>query len=81
MKRTRLTLLSLVLVAAMLVSLSSCNRDPGTESSQPTSGSEQVDNGTYTYTDAVGVMAANWNPHTYRNADDRYPADYLRVGL
>lgn len=81
MKRTRLTLLSLVLVAAMLVSLSSCDRDPGTESSQPTSGSEQVDNGTYTYTDAVGVMAANWNPHTYRNADDRYPADYLRVGL
>lgn len=28
---------------------------------------------TYTYKDAVGVLATNWNPHTYQTSDDAYP--------
>ncbi len=37
--------------------------------------------GTYTYKDAVGTLATNWNPHTYQTNDDAYPAGFLRVGL
>lgn len=35
----------------------------------------------YVSKEAVSQMATNWNPHTYQNADDAYPADFLRVGL
>ncbi|MCR5456610.1 MAG: hypothetical protein K6F14_00850 [Clostridiales bacterium] len=37
--------------------------------------------GTYTYKDAVGTLATNWNPHTYQTADDSYPAGFIRTGL
>lgn len=37
--------------------------------------------GTYTYKDAVSVLASNWNPHTYQTSDEAYPEDFLRVGL
>jgi oligopeptide transport system substrate-binding protein len=37
--------------------------------------------GTYTYKDAVGTLATNWNPHTYQTADDSYPASFIRTGL
>ena len=39
------------------------------------------DTKTYTYKDAVSLMATNWNPHTYQTNDDAYPADFLRVGF
>ena len=31
-----------------------------------------VDNGSYTYNDAVATLASNWNPHTYQTSDDSY---------
>ena len=35
----------------------------------------------YVYKDAVGVMATNWNPHTYQTQDDSYPTEFIRAGF
>lgn len=35
----------------------------------------------YVYKDSVSTLATNWNPHTYQNTDDSYPADFLRMGF
>lgn len=41
----------------------------------------EVDNGSYTYNDAVATLASNWNPHTYQTADDSYPISFITAGL
>ena len=35
----------------------------------------------YIYKDAVRRLSANWNPHTFRTAEDSYPLQYLSGGL
>ena len=35
----------------------------------------------YTYTDAVGQMPTNWNPHTYQTSADSAPSQYIRNGF
>lgn len=35
----------------------------------------------YTYTDAVGQMPTNWNPHTYQTSADSAPGQYIRNGF
>lgn len=35
----------------------------------------------YVYKDSVGVMATNWNPHTYQTLDDSYPTEFIRAGF
>ena len=35
----------------------------------------------YVYKDAVTVLSANWNTHTYQTSDESYPVGYLTTGL
>src|SRR5699024_6331088 len=33
------------------------------------------------YKDSVGVLATNWNPHTYQTQEDGYPTEFIRAGF
>src|SRR5699024_3058557 len=35
----------------------------------------------YVYKDSVGVLATNWNPHTYQTQEDGYPTEFIRAGF
>ena len=82
--------LSLLLALAMVLSLAACGNkapeateapaDQATEAPAETPAEPEVP-ATYTYKDSVSTLATNWNPHTYQNEDDAYPADFLRSGL
>ena len=82
--------LSLLLALAMVLSLAACGNkapeateapaDQATEAPAETPAEPEVP-ATYTYKDSVSTLATNWNPHTYQNTDDAYPADFLRSGL
>lgn len=83
-------LLSVLLASAMLLAVvfvASCNKPvettaaPTTEAVTTAEDVTPVVVDTYTYKDAVGTLATNWNPHTYQTSDDGYPAAFLRVGF
>ena len=91
MKKLLASILAIIMVAVVFAS---CGKTTPTETSgteataEPTqAGTEaptrpvEVFEGNYTYTDAVGTLATNWNPHTYQTSDDAYPADFIRVGF
>ena len=88
MKKT----LAMLLVVVMVLGLfAGCGNKPaettptttGSNSTEPTEPAlvVQTFEGNFTYQDSVSTLATNWNPHTYQNTDDAYPADFLRVGL
>ena len=88
MKKT----LAMLLVVVMVLGLfAGCGNKPaettptttGSNSTEPTEPAlvVQTFEGNFTYQDSVVTLATNWNPHTYQNTDDAYPADFLRVGL
>ena len=37
--------------------------------------------GEFVFKDSVGLLSANWNPHTYQTADESYPISYITTGL
>lgn len=91
MKKLLASILAIIMVAVVFAS---CGKTTPTETTgadvtaEPTQGSTdaperpvEVFEGNYTYTDAVGTLATNWNPHTYQTTDDAYPADFIRVGF
>lgn len=58
--------------------------DPGTETpgtTEPELVIEDFGDAEYVYKESVGVLSANWNPHTYETADESYPIDYITSGL
>lgn len=93
MKRTLKLVVALLLVCVMLVPMfTACkpgNNGEDTTGGDVTTGGESGKHErvkfdpskSYVFKDSVGTMAKNWNPHTYQNNDDAYPADFLRVGL
>ncbi len=84
MKKIRLTVTgALALSVALLFSCVSCADNPQSTvpDGEAESGVEQFPAGTYTWRDAVATLATNWNPHTYRTADDAYPLDFIVTGL
>ena len=70
MKKTLASVVAMLLVLSTVLSLAACGKEKPVEFV-----------GDFTYQDSVSTMASNWNPHTYQNNDDAYPADFLRVGL
>ena len=87
MKKTLALLLAVVMVLGLFAGCSKKPEDttPATtpNSTNPTDPALVVETfeGSFTYQDSVVTLATNWNPHTYQNTDDSYPADFLRVGL
>ena len=84
-------LIALLLAVVMTFALAACGGngapettapadDAGAESSAPDN-QVQTFEGDFTYTDHVGVLSANWNPHTYQTQDEAYPIQYLTAGL
>ncbi len=74
---------ALILSAAILLGCTACRSDRD-DPFVPNGGSSEVEQfpaGTYTWKDSVSVLPTNWNPHTYRTADDAYPLDFLVTGL
>lgn len=84
-------LIAMLLAGAMTVGMAACggNGSDGGETngsdaaSQPseTEAAVQTFEGDYTYNDWVGVLSANWNPHTYQTTDEAYPLSKLTMGL
>lgn len=87
--------LALVLASTMVVSLTGCGGDSNkqttqgstepttsstTQSTTSTQGGDTSDQ-EYVYKDAVSVLSANWNPHTYQTVDDGYLLDYVACGF
>lgn len=57
---------------------------PGGENTQPVGANyEKVefDDQKYTYLMSVSILPANWNPHTYKTADDAEPLNYMTDSL
>lgn len=93
MKRLLALLLAVVMAVSCLVACGPTNDDGNNVVSGDNQGNENVpgeenvvptvfdDPNSYVYKDGVQTMATNWNPHTYQNTDDAYPADFLRTGL
>lgn len=71
MKKLLTSVVAVLLVLCMVLPMASCGKKIKTE----------VFEGDFTYKDAVGQLATNWNPHTYQTNDDAYPADFIRAGL
>lgn len=77
------SVMALLLALVMVLSFCAC-KNPGTGDSETTGGDDvtvETFTGNFTWKDAVSTLATNWNPHTYENADDRYPLDYITSGL
>ena len=90
MKKT----LALILAVLMVVTVfAGCKKtDTGKTTTAAPTGSTGGNNGgdepvvekfvgDFIYKDSVGVLSANWNPHTYQGADQAYPLDYITSSL
>lgn len=85
-------LLAMLLAVVMVVSVfAGCQKADPTTTTGPngaTNPSNPADEivfetfeGDFIYKDSVSVLASNWNPHTYQNADQAYPLDFTTSGL
>ena len=77
-------LLALLLAVAMVVAVfAGCKEAKPNTTNAPTNpnGPETPVVESYTYTDWVTTLSANWNPHTYETSDQSYPIDFLTAGL
>ncbi len=76
------SILALILAFIMLLSFCAC-QPAGTGDGETTDGTGDVVTftGNFTWKDSVSTLATNWNPHTYENADDSYPLDFIVSGL
>ena len=84
------SIIALLLAFVMLLSFCACKNDPKPNPDGTTTGDEQgtqgelkveTFTGDFTWKDSVSTLATNWNPHTYENADDSYPLDFIITGL
>lgn len=76
MKKNFTRIVIFALVAVMLVSCVSCNKNNyGGRKIQ------EFGDGEYVFKDSVSTMSANWNPHTYQTSDESYPISYVASGL
>lgn len=72
MKRNFTAVIAFVLVCCLTLAMfASCNE---TEANKG-------DDKEYIYKDAVGTLAANWNPHTWQVDSDSYPLSFVQTGL
>ena len=88
-------IVSLLLVLVMLVGcFASCGLFKKPDPEQPDNGGNTTPDtptgpsytvetfeGEFVYKDSVTTLAANWNPHTYKNSDDSYPIGFITTGL
>lgn len=76
------SILALVLALVTMLSFCAC-QTPGTTEDTTANDDVAVESftGSFTWKDSVSTLATNWNPHTYENADDSYPLDFIISGL
>ena len=68
-------LFSLLLIAAMVLSMAACGGNQGGETTAPEEAA------TYTYNAALSEFPTNWNYHTYQTATDATILDYITSGF
>ena len=90
-------IISLLLVLVMLVGcFASCDlfKKPDPQPENPDNGDNTTPDtpdgpgytvetfeGEFVFKDSVELLSANWNPHTYKTADESYPIGYITTGL
>lgn len=62
-------------------STGSAESESSSESGDDQQGAQTAEDTRYVYKDHVSLLASNWNPHTYRTADDGYLRDYIACGF
>ncbi|MBQ9150792.1 MAG: hypothetical protein IJX72_00975, partial [Clostridia bacterium] len=78
------SIIALLLAFVMLLSFCACQtpgEGEGTGTGDGSNVTVETFTGDFTWKDSVSTLATNWNPHTYENADDSYPLDFIVTGL
>ena len=71
----------IICILLSFVVLVSCAAPGGSQQQKASSKKKPQGEESFTYSDFVGQLCTNWNPHTYMTQDDAYPQGFIQSSL